>query len=254
MHRGPETLCRRRRFDWVDVEEDRRELIATHSRDHVPSSKHQCERRADGSKHRVARLVPELVIDALQMIDVDREDREWLPGNRPDDAVELAAILEPGEPVGRRELGHPECLEAQFVLDADAGREVAELGADVGDRLDDARLGGRKGLEEVGEHTDDLELHEDRARDEGAQPQRRRCGGLYRIGLLREIGDDDRTARRTYPRDHARPRIRRHAVPGGIEQIERRAREAKARQQARTCRREARRRTPRRTSRRSHSW
>ena len=195
MHCGAETLRCGRCFGGVDVEEDGREFVATDPGDDVPAAQHQREGRRHGAQHRVAGLMTELVVHALQMVDVDREDRERLPGNRPEDTIELAPVLQPGEAVGARQLRHPERLLAQRALRANPGDNVAGLGADLGDGLRGERLNGRQRLEEVREHADAAGRGDDRTGDRRTHTQGDGGSDLRRRPELVEVGDRDQRAR-----------------------------------------------------------
>src|SRR5665213_1860955 len=86
-------------------------------------------------RHRVsaAGFMAELVIHTLQMVNVDGKNRERLSRNRPQDAVEFTTVLEAGETVRGRKLGHPERLVAQRSLRVQPCDEVSRVGPDVGD-------------------------------------------------------------------------------------------------------------------------
>ena len=95
------------------------ELVAADAGEHVPAAHQHREGRRDRLEQHVAGLVAVLVVDPLQMVDVDGEHGELLPRGGLQHAVELAAVAQPGERVGRRQTLEPRRRRAE--------REVVEL-------------------------------------------------------------------------------------------------------------------------------
>ena len=201
VHGGSEALCGRRRLSGIDVEEDGGELVPADSCDDVPSAKHQRERRRDGTQHCVAGLVPELVVDALEMVDIDGENRKRLPRNRSEDAVKLAPVLQSGEPVGARKLCHAQRFIAKRALRVDAGDDAGRLGADLRDRLGGERLRARERVEEVRKHANDAGGRGERARDRRTYPERHGRGDLRRCPKLVEVRHHDQRPGRAHARN-----------------------------------------------------
>jgi hypothetical protein len=95
LDRGPadrlaDALAERRHPRRSRVQRDAEELLPTPPADDVLAANHAGDAARDGAEHRVAGLVPEPVVDGLEVVDVDERHAEG-------DAVAPGARDRPGE-------------------------------------------------------------------------------------------------------------------------------------------------------------
>ena len=198
----------------VDVLVQHDELVAADAGDRVARAQRLAQALGDGAQQGVARLVPEGVVDQLEAVEVDEQDRGQLAALAPP-----APVCDPvgqQRPVGQAGQRVVERLVADRLLGGLAGHR---LGQDVADRLDEvdlvaaeaARLGAVRGQD--AERTplatdDDAGAGGDSVVDQEGGALEARVGGV--------VADDDRAARAP---DEAR-------VPARAGRVERAAHEA----------------------------
>src|SRR5262249_59614577 len=93
--------------------DDDRELVAAEARERVARSQHLRQARADLAQHLVAGVMAERVVELLEAVEVDQQQRELVAlalgvGDRaiePDEQV--AAVAEPGQLIGGGVLAAP---------------------------------------------------------------------------------------------------------------------------------------------------
>ena len=173
--------------------EDDRELVAAEARERVVAAQQGLQARADLAQHLVAGVVPERVVELLEAVEVDQQQRQLVAVvlGRRDRGVqrvdEVAPVAEPGEVVGER----LRLRLAQALDDGQPGaRHAGEHGGGGepdGDRVDLGELaGGEQAQRDRGEREDRGE--HDRA-ELLARPRRR-------LGQPRGGGHRDRRDRR----------------------------------------------------------
>jgi hypothetical protein len=97
----------------VDAGQEQRELVAADAREQLARPRVAAEPLRDRREHRVAGLVPVRVVDLLELVDVEHDERERRPlAMRPLDVLDEpllqpAVVSEAGERVGEGELGEP---------------------------------------------------------------------------------------------------------------------------------------------------
>ena len=102
----PQTGRARRRL--VARAQDDRELVAAEPGERVLRTQQRAQTRADLAQHLVARVVAERVVELLEAVEVDEQQRELLVvlvarGHRRVEPIhEVAAVAEPGQVVGLR--------------------------------------------------------------------------------------------------------------------------------------------------------
>ncbi len=116
------------------IEHEHRELVAANPGHRISFSGHRSDRRGNRHDHRVARRVAEAIVDALEVVQVGRHDRERQTiretRKRP---LELAAVGQLGQRVGER-------LGLDKLVRRGVRQRQFRQAADQQDPLEDTRL------------------------------------------------------------------------------------------------------------------
>ena len=117
------------------VEHDR-ELVAAEPRERVVLAQQRPQPRADLAQHLVARVMAERVVELLEAVEVDEQQRELVAVSRArrdrrvEPVDEVAAVAEPGQVVGHRLLS----ALAQALDDGQPGARHPGQHGDDGER------------------------------------------------------------------------------------------------------------------------
>ncbi len=142
----------------ADVRQHERELVAAEAPDRVAATDRRLERGDDPAQQLVARRVPEHVVDRLELVDVQHDERARAAGaphrrqlgHRP--LFEAAPVQAAGERVGARRLGERAVL-AVLVLRLPAAQHAgAEEDEHEGDGVGHVRTALAERQAEVGHH------------------------------------------------------------------------------------------------------
>ena len=191
-----ELLGEGRRAGEIGLRREQRELLAAVAREEVAVAELFQHQAGDLLEHRVPGRVSELVVQALEVVDVDEGEGEGLVGavgalRLPGELVlEMAVVVEPREAVGEGELREHLVGPAQrFVLGAeppvgflDGGAVALELAAALAEALREIVEGAGRGTQQQqteheahrrGEHPG-ADVHREVAHQQ--VPPGRRCG------------------------------------------------------------------------------
>jgi hypothetical protein len=127
LHGRPHSLGNKPRAKHSNFGKQRSELVAANARHDVPTSNEQPEGMAYRAQQCISSSMTLVVVDRLQTIDIQGENRKGLTWDGAQSTVEFAAVLQTGERIRGGELGEFHRVIMEGIL----GAHAVEVTADV---------------------------------------------------------------------------------------------------------------------------